>query len=110
MKYRVIGAQVNMIMRTPEFYHLGDTIELDEHEGRALIRRNISILPDSDFAACGFTPDELVNFKTPGSWNTDTQPSKVFMEKLRTGWRRLAILREAYSKSVPVVVTDEQEE
>lgn len=110
MIYRVIGAQVNMVTRTPEFYHFGDAIELDEQEGRALIRGNISIMPDSDFVACLFTPDELVQFKSPGAWVEDTPQGKVFMEKLRNGWRRLAILREAYSKGAPVVVTDEQEE
>lgn len=110
MIYRVIGAQVNMVTRTPEFYHLGDSIELSEQEGRAMIRGNISILPDSDFAALGFTADELVQFKTPGAWVEDNPKGKIFMEKLRNGWRRLAILREAYSKGAPVVVTDEQEE
>lgn len=108
--YRVIGSQVNLITRTPEFYSFGDAVEIEEEEARGLIRGNISILSDADFAACGFTSDELIQFKSPGSWVENTPQGNVFMEKLRNGWRRLAILREAYLKGTPVVVTDEQEE
>ena len=69
----------------------GTAFELDQNEAEENIKRNVPMIPLTDFEAVGFTAEELAISKTPSLWNE--QPEQ-FHEKLKRCWVRLQEVRE----------------
>lgn len=45
----------------------GQSIELPEDQANAAIASNAPLLPETEFLACGFTPEELDRYAYPGA-------------------------------------------
>lgn len=89
MIFRFIGIEGHVADVKMEAF--GQAVELSEADGAAAISGNFPILPDAEFQACGFTPEELTEYAYPGP---RSECSMVFAEKWKAARVALHEVRE----------------
>lgn len=89
MIFRFIGTEVNI--GSTKLTKFGEPIEMTPEVGAAAIAGDVPIIPDAEFKACKFTPEELEEYAYPGP---RTEPSAEFAVKWKGARIALHNIRE----------------
>jgi len=91
-KFRHVSASVSVV-NGRNLNSFGQQIELTDEEFNSIKgERMPALLPEKDFADCGFTEDELKKFANSRAW--ESAPTE-FNGKVRKAWAKFAEIQGA---------------
>lgn len=97
MKLRFLGTECT-IGDHPSLKTFGQVIELDETLALEAIAGGAALIPEAEFAALGFTADELREYAQPGLHQF---APPTFLDKKRAGLLKLHEIRTAGAFAKP---------